>query len=95
MSDNASAPSVPAELGFWMHFEFRVSPADLQNSLRPIPSLPAGLCIADAWSGGGTRVVRREAPNERQTKRCVTGAKCPNGLHGCFAFLFLRGIGHE
>lgn len=64
MSDNASAPSVPAELGFWMHFEFRVSPADLQNSLRPIPSLPAGLCIADAWSGGGTRVVRREAPNE-------------------------------
>ncbi|CAK9115056.1 Purple acid phosphatase 7, partial [Durusdinium trenchii] len=27
-------------------------------------SLPQGLCIADAWSGGGTRVVRREAPNE-------------------------------
>eukprot|EP00435_Cladocopium_sp_Y103_P002298 s249_g1.t1 len=23
-------------------------------------SLPQGLCIADAWSGGGTRVVRRE-----------------------------------
>ena len=22
---------------------------------------PVGLCIADAWSGGGTRVVRRES----------------------------------
>lgn len=46
----------------------RAAECDVQTTGDPttsrlqflVISLPQGLCIADAWSGGGTRVVRRE-----------------------------------